>query len=119
MQTKIVCSLMEQNTRLQAKLWKRERRSGHELGLVLTCKFFKTVCDMVWDMNLLRTSILVTKTPLTTLKCLSRKYIGPKHPILALISDVIERTFRAVKEIATDLFMGSKQFVYALIGRLD
>jgi hypothetical protein len=75
MQTKIVRSLMEQNTRLQAKLWKRERRSKHELVLVLTCRFFKTVCDMIWDMNLLKTSILVTKTPLTTLKCLSRKYI--------------------------------------------
>jgi hypothetical protein len=110
---------MEQNTRLQAKLWKRERRSGHELGLVLTCRFFKAVCDMVWDMNLLRTSILVTKTPLTTLKCLSRKYIGLKHPIPALISDLKERTFRAIKETATDLFKGSKQFVYALIGRLD
>jgi hypothetical protein len=110
---------MEQNTRLQAKLWKRERRSGHELGLVLTCRFFKTVCDMVWDMNLLRTSILVTKTPLTTLKCLSRKYTGLKRPIPALISDLKERTFSAIKETATDLFKGSKQFVYALIGRLD
>jgi hypothetical protein len=120
MQTNIVCSLMGQTTRLQARLWKQQRgNSLHEPSLVLKYKLLKTVCHMVWDVHLLKTSVLVTKTPLTTLKCLSRKYIGRKHPSYALINSVEERMLRAVKDITTDLFMGTKQFVCALIGRLD
>jgi hypothetical protein len=112
MQTRIVNSFMGQSTRLRAELWKRERcRSEHGLSLVLQCKLLKIVSNMVWDMHLLRTSILVTKTPLTTLKCLTREYVGRKHISNALINGVKERMTRAVKEIKDDMLQGLKQFV--------
>ena len=65
-------------------------------------------------MHLLKTSILVTKTPLTTLKCLTRKYIGRKHISHALINHVK----LVVKDIKDDLFRSLEQFVYALVGHL-
>ena len=111
---------MGQTTRLQARLWKQQRgNSLHELNLVLKYKLLKTVCHIVWDAHLLKTSVLVTKTPLTTLKCLSRKYIGRRHPSYALITNVEKKMLKGVKGITTDLFLGTKQFIYALIGRLE
>lgn len=112
MQTNIVYSLMGQNTRLQAELWKRRRRkAANELMLVLRCELLRIVCGMIWDMHLFKTSILVTKTPLTTLRCLSRNYVGRKHTSLASVSKVKERMLGAVKGIKEDLFRALKQFI--------
>jgi hypothetical protein len=82
---------------------------------ILTYKLLKTVCDVVWDMHLLKTSIIVTKTPWTTLKSLSHKYIDP-----LLVTQLRERMFKPVKELLVqDLWRGLKQFLYALFGRLE
>ena len=74
---------------------------------------------MAWDIHLLNTSILVTKTPLTTISCLLHKYAGRKHTSQSLISDVKDRMLRVVREIVDDLFLGLKQFLNVLIGRLE
>jgi hypothetical protein len=71
---------MGQNVRLLAELWKRRRsKAANELILVLHYELLRIVCGMIWDMYLLKTSILVTKTPWTTLRCLYRKYVGCKR----------------------------------------
>lgn len=79
--------------------------------LVLRYELSKIVCGMIWDMHLLKTSILVTKTPWTTLKCLSRMYIGRKGISNASASNEKERMLGAVKDIKEDLFRALKQFV--------
>jgi hypothetical protein len=66
---------------------------------------------MIWDVHLLKTSILVTKTPWTTLNCLSRKYIGRKRTSHASVSRVRESTFGSVTKIKEDLLRALKQFV--------
>jgi hypothetical protein len=108
---------MEQRTKLQAKLWQPQKSQfPHKLSWeIFRCRFLKIVCEVVLDMRLLKTSILVTRTPLTTLKCLSRKYIS--H---ALIENPKDRIFVTVKDVLDDLFGGLKQFANAwLLGRLE
>lgn len=112
MQTNIAYSLMRQNAMLLAELWKRRRsKAANELMLVLRYELLRIVCGMIWDMNLLKTSILVTKTPWTTLRCLSRNYVGRKRASHASVSKVKERMFGAVKNIKENLFRALKQFV--------
>jgi hypothetical protein len=120
MQTKTMCFFVGQNTGLQAKFWKRERgKSVRGLSLVFSCRLLKIVCDMIWDMRLLKTSILVTKRPLRALRFLSCEYVGRKHISRALINDVKDSMVRVVKEIVDDLFRGLKQFVYAFFRGLE
>ena len=113
MQTNIAYWLRGQNTRLLAELWNRRRsKNANELTLVLRYELSKTMCGMIWDMHLLKTSILVTKTPWTTLKCLSHMYIGRKRTSShASASNVKESMLGAVKDIKEDLFRALKQFV--------
>jgi hypothetical protein len=112
MQTNIAYLLMGQNARLLAELWKRRRsKAANELVLVLRYELLRIVCGMIWDMNLFKTSILVTKTPWTTLRCLSRKYVGRKRTSLASVSNVKERMLGAVKGIKENLFRALKQFI--------
>jgi len=131
MRTNIVYSfVMAQNVSLKAKLQKRDR-SKSVLGQsfrVVPFKLLKGVCDLVWDTYLLEISIFEMKVPLTTLKCLSRKYITRKHNGYALISNVEERMLRvaSVKKISnyvclllSYLFQGLKEVWGALVGSYD
>jgi hypothetical protein len=103
---------MGQNVRLLAELWKRRRsKAANELILVLHYELLRIVCGMIWDMYLLKTSILVTKTPWTTLRCLYRKYVGCKRASHASVSNVKERMLGAVKGIKGKSFRALKQFV--------
>jgi|GEM_PF-2164723 hypothetical protein len=111
MQSNIAYSLRGQNTRLLAELWNRRRsKTANEFALVLRYELSKTVCGMIWDVHLLKTSIVVTKTPWTTLNSLSRKYIGSKRNGRGYASSVKERMFIAVKNIKEDLLRTLKQF---------
>ena len=112
MQTNIAYSLRGQNTRLLSELWNRRRsKTPNELILVLRYELSKIVCGMIWDVHLFKTSILVTKTPWTTLNCISRMHIGRMHNNHASDSNVKERMHVAVKGIKEDLFRTLKQFV--------
>jgi hypothetical protein len=111
MQTNIAYSLKGQNTRLLAELWNQRRsKTANELALILRYELSKTVCDMIWDVHLLKTSIIITKTPWTTLNSLSRKYIGSKHNGHGFTSNAKEKMFEAVKDIKEDLLRALKQF---------
>jgi hypothetical protein len=111
MQTNIAYSLKGQNTRLLAELWNRRRsKTANEMVLVLRYELSKTVCGMIWDAHLLKTSILVTRTPWTTLNSLSRKYIRSKHTGHVSASDAKERTFGAVTDVKEALFRALKRF---------
>jgi hypothetical protein len=104
MQTKIAYLFMGKNIRLQARLRKQQRgKPIHELSSLLHRKLLKIVCSVVWDIRLMKTSILVTKTPLTTLKCLSRNYIGLSPVNSIFIHNVNARMHTAAKHI-TDSF---------------
>ena len=120
MQTKTVCFFVGQNIGLQAKFWIRERgKSVRGLSLVFSCRILKIVCDMVWDIRLLKTSILVTKMPLRAPRFPPCQYVGRKHTSRALINDANDSMIRVVKEIVDDLFRGLKQFVYAFFRGLE
>ena len=111
MQTNIAYSLMGQNARLLTELWKRRRsKAANELTLFFRYELLRIVCGMVWDINLLRTSILVTKTPWTTLRCLSRKYVGHKCASHAT-SNVKKRILGAAKNIKENSIRAMKMFV--------
>jgi hypothetical protein len=112
MQTNIAYSLMGQNARLLTELWKRRRsKAANELMFVLRYELLRIVCGMIWDINLLKTSIFVTKTPWTTLKCLSRNYVGRKRASHASASKVKERMLGAAKDIKENSLRALKQFV--------
>jgi hypothetical protein len=119
MQTRTVYFCTGQNAGLQARFWKQERiRSVRGLSLVLFCRFLKIVCDMVWDVRLLNTSILVTKVTLRA-QASTHQRARRTHMSLALINDVKSRVFRVVKEMADNLFHGLKQFVCAFFRGLE
>lgn len=130
MRTNILYSfVMTQNMR-QLKLRKRKRiKSTYAQSFqVLPCRLLKIVSDTVWDIYLLEMSIFETKTALTTLNCLSRKYIRRKHIDHSLFNNVKERLVKnaAVKEISSNLhflllclFRGLKRFLYALNDHLE
>jgi hypothetical protein len=112
MQTNIAYSLKGQNTRLLAKLRNRRRgKTAYELNLVIRYELSKIVCGMIWNVHLLKTSIFVTKTPWTTLNCLSRGYIGRNRSNHVPSQDAKGRMLRAVKAIQADLLRASKQFI--------
>ena len=112
MQTNIAYSLRGQNIRLLAELWNRRRsKTTNELILVLRYELSKIVCGLIWDVHLLKTSILVTKTPWTTLNCLSRTFIGSKRTSHASASKMRESMFEAVKDIKEDLLRALRLFV--------
>ena len=112
MQTNIAYSLRGQNTRLLAELWNRRRsKTPNELILVLRYELSKIVCGMIWDMHLLKTSILVTKTPWTTLNCLSRMHIDRMPINHASARNGKDKMHRAVKGFKKDLFRTLKRFL--------
>jgi len=112
MQTNIAYSLKGRNTRLLAELWNRRRsKNAFELILVLRYELSKIVCGMIWDVHLLKTSILVTKTPWTTLNCLSHMYIGSNRTSHVSTGNMKERMFGAVKGFEEDLIRALKQFI--------
>jgi len=45
-------------------------------GLKLCNAILKNVCNTLWMIRLLKTSIVVTKTPLITLKCLPKAIVS-------------------------------------------
>jgi len=111
MQTSIAYSLKGQNTRLLAELWNQRRdRTANELALTLRYELSKAVSGLIWDVQLLKTSILVTKTPLTTLNCLSHKYIGHYHTGEVFSSISKKRMFRALKHFEVVLLRALKRF---------
>jgi len=112
METGIVYLLIGRNMRLQAKKWKRDRgKATYGLISALPHEVRRIVCGMVWDIHLLRTSILVTKTPLTTLKCLSHKYIGYSYAVHVSIANTEGRITSALKGINEDMSRAWKLFV--------
>lgn len=125
MRSNIVYSFVKaQNVSLQVKLWKRDRSKSvlGQVFRVVPFKLLKGVCDLVWDSYLLYISIFKMKVPLTTLKCLSRKYITRKHNGYALISNFEEKMLIAasVKKISnyvclllSYLFQGLKEVLGA------
>jgi hypothetical protein len=75
----IITLLKAQETALNVKIREMNKeKSSDELGatkvfaMSLRGNILKSVCVALWMMHLLKTSILVTKTPLTTLKCMPR-----------------------------------------------
>jgi hypothetical protein len=75
----IMTLLKAQETALNVKIREMSKEeSSDELGatkvfaMSLRGNILKSVCTTLWMMHLLKTSILVTKTPLTTLKCMPR-----------------------------------------------
>ena len=111
MQTNIAYSLKGQNTRLLAELWNRRRsKTANEMILVLRYELSKTVCGMIWDVYLLKTSILVTRTPWTTLNSLSRKYVRNKHTGHVSAGIAKERMFGAVTHVEELLLRALKRF---------
>ncbi len=111
MQTNIAYSLKGQNTRLLAELWNRRKsKTANELALVLRYELSKTVCGMIWDVQLLKTSILVTRTPWTTINSLSHKYIRSKHTGHVSARDAKERMSGAVKDVKEFVLQALKRF---------
>jgi hypothetical protein len=106
------------------------RRGGSDSShgfLVVPREFLKVVCDAVWDVYLLKMSIS-EKTALATFKSLSYKYITRRRVGCSLVSGLVERLSRnmAVKQVLgdfhllfLDLLRGSRQFLNAMIDRLD
>jgi len=73
----IITLLKIQETRLNARIRKNKSASDQLTvikisGIKLCNRILRNVCDTLWMMHLLKTSLLITKTPLTTLKCLLR-----------------------------------------------
>jgi len=113
MQTKIAYLFMGKNTRLQARLRKQQRgKPIHELSSLLHRKLLKIVCSVVWDIRLMKTSILITKTPLTTLKCLSRNYIGRSPVNSVFIHNANARMLRAAKHITDGFSRRLEEFAH-------
>jgi hypothetical protein len=101
--TSILNFLRAQKIKLQTEARKAEsQKSPNKLnsvkkwGIQFRFKLLKSIHEALWVMHLLKTSILVTRTPFTTLKSLSRSYFN-FNP--ASISNLKERTFRTINEI--------------------
>ncbi|MGC9346011.1 MAG: hypothetical protein ACP5ER_04380 [Candidatus Bathyarchaeales archaeon] len=56
----------------QKKTTKTSVNTVKLLGMQLSCKLLKGAYDALWTLRLLKTSIFITRTPLTTLKSLSK-----------------------------------------------
>jgi len=75
--------LRAQETRLDAKLRKTEnKRPSNRLMVIgifsmkLLDKILKSIGNALWMTHLLKTSIVVTRTPLTTLRCMPKAIIS-------------------------------------------
>ena len=75
----IITILKIKETKLNTKIIETKmKKPSNELmnmkvfGMKLYNKILKSVCNTLWMMHLLKTSILITKTPLTTLKSMSK-----------------------------------------------
>lgn len=69
MQTnRILYLLKAREIQLQTKMRKTERGKVPNLRTHLSYRVSEKVCDAIWILQLLRTSVSVTRTPLTTLK---------------------------------------------------
>lgn len=89
----IITLLKAQEKTLNARIRKTEKeKPSNQLidmkisGMKLYSRILRNVCDTLWMMHLLKTSILITKTPLTTLKCLTRSMFKPNLVLLTLPS---------------------------------
>jgi hypothetical protein len=105
-------SFIAQRMKLERELWNLSRSNftcTSNLS-VLRCNLLETVCDTVWDMHLLKTSILITRTPLTTLKCLYHKYLS--HSMINLAKERISEPLKM--QLGDDLSYGLKQLFHAL-----
>jgi len=104
MQTVSILDLLRiQGVRMQTKMREAERKKfSDKLSLVknwsiqLRFRLLRCIYEALWGMHLLKTSVMITKTPLTTLKSLFRSYFN-FSPVL--ISNLKERTFRTSNEI--------------------
>jgi hypothetical protein len=78
----VITLLEARETTLNAKMREMNKEKSPELStaevftMSLRGKMLKSVCVALWMMHLLKTSILVTKTPLTTLKCMPRAILN-------------------------------------------
>jgi len=96
----ILYLLRGQVIKLQIEIRKAEsKKSPDKLSSVknwglLRFKLLKSICEALWGICLLKTSILVTKTPLTTLKSLSHNYFDP-----ALMCNLKSRILKGIHEI--------------------
>jgi hypothetical protein len=84
MQTKHIIHLLRtQETKLQSEIRKTQKGTSKDsltalrlLFMQSNCKLSINICNALWAMHLLKTSISVTGTPLTTLKSLSKVAIN-------------------------------------------
>jgi len=87
MQTKNMLYLLKaQETKLNVKIRKKVDKGRSDsftfieiLGMKLCGKILKSVCNVLWMLRLLKISIVVTKTPLTTLRCMPKAIISQIH----------------------------------------
>lgn len=101
--TNILNLLIAQKIKLQTEVRKAGRNKSPDKlnsvknwGVQFRFKLLKSIHEALWITYLLKTSIVVTRTPLTTLRSLSRSYFN-FNPVL--ISNLRERTFRIINEI--------------------
>jgi len=83
--------------------------SAKNFVVQIRCMLLTTLCEALGNVHLLKTALFVTKKPTTTIRSLSRNYFKS-----ALVKEVKERTFKAVKEIVYML----KSIQDALVGEL-
>jgi len=84
MQTKNILYLLKaQETTLNAKIRKAanegplDKSAVVEIYRIKVCgKILRTVSDVLWMLHLLKISIVVTRTPLTTLKCMPKAILS-------------------------------------------
>lgn len=112
MESRIVYLLIARNAGLQAKKWKQGKsRGAHGIVSALQHEARRVLCGMVWDIHLFRTSMLVTRTPLTTLRCLSHKYVGHGFALHTFITNTEASMMSAFKGISEDLSRAWKLFL--------
>lgn len=108
--------LVEQKTRLQIGIDESGKKktadalsSAKNLVVQIRCMLLTTLCEALRNVHLLKTALFVTKKATTTIRSLSRNYFKS-----ALVKEMKERTFKAVKEIVYML----KSIQDALVGEL-
>ena len=75
--TKILHILQDQEKILNVKIRKAQKEKDNVCLLFMKTlrKFLRSLQETVWTLHLIKTSILVTRTPLTTLKCMPKAAI--------------------------------------------
>jgi hypothetical protein len=74
--TKILHILQDQEKILNVKIRKAQKDNVRLLFMKTLRKFLRSLQETVWMLHLVKTSILVTRTPLTTLKCMPKAAIN-------------------------------------------